>query len=55
MNGMRMFAFVAAVLITVSIFSVIADGFTFEQPLHATIGVAATGAATSDDSKTAAD
>jgi hypothetical protein len=55
MNGMRMFAFVAAVLITVSIFRVIADGFTFAQPLRATIGVAATGAAASDDTKTAAD
>jgi hypothetical protein len=55
MNGMRMFAFLAAVLITVSIFSVIADGFTFEQPRSVSIGVAATGAAASDDAKTAAD
>jgi hypothetical protein len=55
MNGMRLFAFVAAVLITVSIFRVIADGLTFEQPLNATTSVAASGAAASDDPKAAAD
>jgi hypothetical protein len=35
MNTVRMFAFVAAVLITAFLFRVVADGFPSEQPAHA--------------------
>jgi hypothetical protein len=55
MNTIRMFAFVAAVLITAFLFRVIADAFIFEQPIHAATSVAATGAAASDGPQSAAD
>jgi hypothetical protein len=55
MNSIRMLAFVAAVLITVSLFRVIGDGFTLEQPLRIAIGEPASGAAASVGPKTAAD
>jgi hypothetical protein len=53
MNTIRMFAFAAAVLITALLFGAIADGFTFEQSIHA--ATAAHGAAGSSGSKSAAD
>lgn len=53
MNTIRMFAFVAAVLITAFLFRVIADGFTSEQSIHA--ATAAHGAAASGGPKSAAD
>jgi len=46
MNTIRMFAFVAAVLITAFFFRVIADGFTVPQ--HAPARVAASAQATGD-------
>jgi hypothetical protein len=52
MNTIRMFAFVAAVLITAFLFRVIAVGFTSEQPIHAAI--AAHGAAASGGPQSAA-
>jgi hypothetical protein len=55
MNTIRMFAVVAAVLITALLFRVIADGFTSEQPIHAATRVAATGAAASDGPQSAVD
>jgi hypothetical protein len=55
MNSVRMIAFVAAVLITASLFRVIADGFTLEQPLHIAIGEPASAAAASGSLKTAAE
>jgi hypothetical protein len=55
MNSIRVIAFVAAVLITASLFRGIADGFTLEQPLRITIGQPASGAAASGGPKTAAD
>jgi hypothetical protein len=53
MNSIRMIAFAAAVLITASLFRVIADGFTIEQPLRIAIGVPASVAAASTGPKTA--
>jgi hypothetical protein len=55
MNTIRMFAFVAAVLITALIFRVVADSFTAEEPIHTATGVAANGAATSGGPQLAAD
>jgi len=55
MNRIRMIAFVAAVLSTASLFRVIADGFTLEQPLRIAIGEPASGAAASSGPNTAAD
>jgi hypothetical protein len=55
MNSIRVIAFVAAVLITASLFRGVADGFTLEQPLRITIGEPASGAAASNGPKTAAD
>ena len=42
MNTIRMFAFVAAVLITAVLFRVIADGLTDEQAVHAATEASAT-------------
>ena len=39
MNTIRMFAFAVAILITALIFRVIADGFTYAQPIHAATAV----------------
>jgi hypothetical protein len=55
MNSIRMIAFVAAALITASLFRVIADGFTLQQPLRIAIGAPASGSAASVGPKTAAD
>ena len=55
MNIVRMFAIVAAVLITAFLFTMFADGLTSEQPVHAATSVAANGAATSDSPQSAAD
>jgi hypothetical protein len=55
MNTIRMFAFVAAILITALIFGVIADGFNAEESIHPATGVAASGAAASDGPQSAAD
>jgi hypothetical protein len=45
MNRIRTIAFLAAVLITASLFRVVADGFTLEQPLRIATGEPASGAA----------
>jgi archaellum component FlaG (FlaF/FlaG flagellin family) len=55
MKSTRMIAFVAAVLITASLFRVIADGFTLEQPLRIEMGEPSSRAAASVGPKTAAD
>jgi hypothetical protein len=55
MNSIRVIAFVAAVLITATLFRGIADGFTLEQPLRIAIGEPASGAAPSNAPKTAPD
>jgi len=51
----RMFAFIAALLITAFIFRAIAHGFTAEEPIHTATGVVAHGAATSGGLQSAAD
>ena len=55
MNTIRIFAFIAAFLITTFIFRVIADGFTAEEPIRTATGVAANGAATTGVPQSAAD
>jgi hypothetical protein len=55
MNGIRVIAFVAAALITASLFRVIADGFTIEQPRRTAIGEPASVAAAPNGPKTAGD
>jgi hypothetical protein len=42
MNTIRMFAFIAAVLITAVLFRVIADGLTDEQAVHVATEAGAT-------------
>jgi hypothetical protein len=48
MNTIRMFAFVAAVLITAFFARVIADGLTVPQPIHAVAASAACLQSTAD-------